>query len=242
MKISMEELRGAIRMIIKEEVQKILPGMLAEALAERYLKKVMAEVASGQVQARPQPRAGHVVKSKPTNLRELMQGDAEVEDAWEEETPKAMPNDHKGIYHQNPMVRGKGGQAANESVRRRMLAAVYDEDPETALQDPRIAQQEAARQAAVERATGGNPALAVMFEGTKPVIPEQKAGGGVQGETQQIYGEEGVPLDVLGKIGVNFSNIQRNVVGEQPPAAREQIDEARLKQLEAQRKALDRRV
>jgi hypothetical protein len=236
MKISIEELRGAIRMIIKEEVKKVLPGLIAEALAEKYLKKVMAEVAMGAVQPVSRPKAGHVVKDRPTNLHELMQGD----DEWEEEVPEAMSNDHQGIYHQNPMVRGKGGPK-NEAVRRQALSMVYDGDPEEVLQDPRIAAQEARRKA-VDRVAGGNPELAMMFEGTKPALPDQRGGGSVQGETQQMFGDEGVPLDMLGKLGVNFNAVKRNLEGEAPPAAREQIDEARLKQLEAQRKALDRRV
>jgi hypothetical protein len=237
MKISMNELRGAIRMIIKEEVTKILPSLIAEALAEKYLKKVMAEVAGAAIAPASRPRAGHISKGNPTNLRELMQGDNEED--WEEETPKAMANDHKGIYHQSPLVRGK--QSQTEAIRRKQLADVYGEDPEQALQDPRVAQQEAQRRA-IDRVSGGDPNLAMMFEGTRPALPEQAAGGSVQGETQALYGEEGVPLDMLGKLGVNFGNIKKNLDGETPSAAKEQIDEARLKQLEAQRKALDRRA
>lgn len=237
MKVSMEELRGAIRLMIAEEIKKILPALVSEALSEKLLK-VMVETAALKQQAAPRPKAGHVHKTaKPTNLRELMQGDHEED--WEEETPKPMPNDHKGIYHQSPLVRGKGGPT-NEQ-RRRMLADVYGEDPEQALRDPREAAAEAHARA-VQRAAGGDPSLAMMFEGTRPVLPEQTAGSANLGETQQIYGEEGVPLDMLGNIGVNFGNMKRNMEGEVPPAAREQIDEARLKQLEAQRKALDRRV
>lgn len=234
MKVSLKELRGAIQMIIKEEVAKILPRMLAEALAEKYLKKVMGEVVAATSPARAPARAPS--NRRPANLRELMQGDAEAETDWEEEVPQAMDNDHKGIYHQSPLVRGKGGQSTNEA-RKRALAMVYDEDPETALEDPRFRQ----REEAVNRLTQGNPDMAMMFEGTRPAIPEQKSGGAVMGETQQLYGEEGVPLDFLGKIGVNFAKVKENVDGPVPEAAKEKVDEEYLKALERRRAQLNQR-
>lgn len=215
MKVSLKELRRAIKMMvqetIREEVKKVLPGLVAEALAERYLKKVMAEV------VRP------VSKKNPSNLRELMQGDNEED--WEEEVPEALENDHQGIYHQSPLVRGKGG-SKNESVRREMLAKVYGEDPESALRDPREQREEA-----VSRIAQGNSELAAMFEGTRPVVPEAMAGGAAMGETQQQFGEEGVPLDFLGKIGVNFGNIKRNLEGNVPAAAKERVDEDQARRL-----------
>jgi hypothetical protein len=236
MKVSINELKQVIDAIVAEKVQKevkrILPEVLARVLSEQFLKKVMLEMASSQ--SPPRARTPAPSNRRPTNLRELMQGDAEVEDAWEEETPRALENDHQGIYHQSPLVRGKGGQT-NEA-RKRALAMVYGEEPETALEDPRFKQ----REEAVNRLTQGNPDMAMMFEGTKPAIPDAP-GTSAMGETQQMYGEEGVPLDFLGKIGVNFAKVKQNVDGPVPEAAKERVDEDYLKALERRRAQLNTR-
>lgn len=238
MKLQIKELKTVIDAIVAEKVRKevarILPEVMARVLSEQFLKKMMLEmVAAGPAPARARTHAPST--KHPTNLRELMQGDAEAETDWEEETPKALENDHQGIYHQSPLVRGKGGPT-NES-RMRGLAMVYGEDPATALEDPRFKQ----REEAVSRLTQGNPDMALMFEGTKPALPDQSAGGNTMGETQQMYGEEGVPLDFLGKIGVNFAKVKQNVDGPVPEAAKERIDEEYLKALERRRAQLNQR-
>ncbi len=204
MKVKGSELGIVIRQIVREELVKLLPTLISECLAERYLKRVVAEATAARP-ARP-----------PSKLQELMQGDAEAETDWEEETPKAMENEHQGIYHQSPLVRGKSA-APNESVRREMLAKVM----------------------------GGMPAD--IFEGVNTghmVTGEKAAAGGgnspvMLSETQQQFGEEGVPLEMLTKMaGTNFGKIKEAVEAPTPQAADETY-EMKMRQLEMRRKALD---
>lgn len=202
MKVKGSELGAVIRQIVKEELVKLLPTLISECLAERYLKKVVAEA------VRP-ARA-------PNKLAEIMAGDREAETDWEEEKPEAMENDHQGIYHQSPLVRGKSS-AQNESVRREMLAKVM----------------------------GGMPSD--LFDGidTSNMIPGSKlaAGAGPQpammSESQQQFGEAGVPLEMLTKMaGTNFGKIKEAVEAPAPQAADETY-EMKMRQLEMRRKALD---
>ena len=205
MKVKGSELGQVIRMIVKEELEKLLPKMISECLAERYLKKVMAEV------ARPrQPQS---------QLQELMQGDREAETDWEEETPETLPNKHKGIYHQNPMVKGDGGgRPKHESVDRKELLA---------------------------KVMGGMPSD--IFEGvnTAHIVPGAQAAAGagnnpvMLSETQQKFGEEGVPLEMLAKFaGTDFSKV-KDAAGAEAPAPMNETYEMKMRQLELRRKALD---
>lgn len=234
MKLSNEAFQAAVRRVVREELRAVLPTLIAEALADRYLKKALAEVAAAAQAPKPVPKKVATV-SRPRNLRELMQGDAEAEDAWEEDVPRALPNDHRGIYHQNPMVRGKGSQRANESVSRPSLADIYGEDPSEVFADPRFQERDTPEPPVARPATFQDPGMAALFEGTSPV----PTGNVAMGETQKQFGEEGVPLDFLGKIGVNFNAVARAAA--RPEAESAKVDESRLRQLENQRKALDTR-
>jgi hypothetical protein len=239
MKVSIKELRGAIQMIIKEEIGKVLPRMLAEALADKYISKALAEVVSQTVR-RPvetsRPKSAPAAKH-PHSLQDLM-GESEENDPtaeWEEEIPSAMPNQHKGIYNQSPLMRGKTGMSGptNES-RKALLRQVYDGDPEEILQDPRLEAQERSRRNQAEEASYKPVGMEDMFEGTRPLA---ESASSAMGLSQQQFGEEGVPLDFLDKIGVNFNTVKKAVAG--PAGLNEKVDDARLKQLEMQRKRLD---
>jgi len=199
MKINGSELGSVVRMIVKEELQKLLPTLISECLAERYLKKVMAEAL---------PRA------KASPLREFMAGDHAEED-WEEEVPKAMANDNQGIYHKSPLMKGKSS-VQNEAARREMLSKVMGGLPED------------------------------LFEGVQStnMIPGANAkegsmgGGEILSETQQQFGAEGVPLEMLSKIGTNFGKMKA-AMAVPPPAKANEPYEMKMRQLEMQRKALD---
>lgn len=204
MKVKGSELGIVIRQIVKEELVKLLPVLISECLAERYLKKVVAEATAGR---RPAPAS---------KLQELMTGDAEAETDWEEETPKAMPNEHQGIYHQSPLVRGKSS-AANEAVRREMLSKVMGGMPQDLF----------------EGLDTGNMiagAAAANGQGASPVMLS---------ETQQKFGEEGVPLDMITKLaGTNFGKV-KETAAIPAPAPMNETYEMKMRELEARRKALD---
>lgn len=127
------------------------------------------------------------------------------------ETPEVLNNSHKGIYHQSPLVKKQQDESAINEARRKELLGKVFGD--------------------------GVPDF---FEGTKPVAQEKK-GGEVLGETQQRFGAEGVPTDLLAKLGVNFDRM--NEVIDQPTqrSAPEVADEDHpmMKALARKRAALD---
>jgi hypothetical protein len=130
------------------------------------------------------------------------------------ETPEPLRNSSKGIYSTSPLTRGKEDAGNIDESRRRELLNKVFGD--------------------------GVPDF---FEGTKPVAGEQK-GGAMLGETQQRFGAEGVPTDMLAKLGVNFERMSETIERTAKPSSTEVPDDDHptMKALARKRAALEKPV
>lgn len=118
MKVGSKELFEVVRQVVRDEVKKVLPEMVAKHLTEQYIRKALAEqvnVVSERVVSKPSQRILPRQEYKlPANIRELVSGEDEME---EEPIPEPMSNDHQGIYEPaNPLIK------KNESVAAKLLA------------------------------------------------------------------------------------------------------------------------
>ena len=91
---------------------------------------------------------------------------------------------------------------------------------------------ESKRRALLAKVMGEN--MVDLFEGTKP-SPDSTV---ITGESQQTFGDEGVPLEALGKIGVKLGNLKQTAMAPAPTLMSES-DNAKTRQLEIRRKMLD---
>ena len=100
MKVSSKELFEVVRQVVRDELKKALPEMIARHLSEQYIRKALAE----QVVAAPTKRVLPKQEYRlPANIKELVQG--EDEGYEEEEIPRVEKNDHMGIYEpENPLL------------------------------------------------------------------------------------------------------------------------------------------
>lgn len=123
MKVGSKELFEVVRQVVREEVRKVLPALVARHLSEAYIKKALTEAngAGTPTANRQMPRQEYRL---PGNLRELIQGNDEED---EEGTPQIQPNDHQGIYEpSNPMVKHKSESVAKLLSRDNPMANIYE--------------------------------------------------------------------------------------------------------------------
>lgn len=225
MKVTVEQFKNLVAAAVREEVsrqvgaiQQALPGMIAESFSDRFLKKIVAEsAASSPSPARPAPSRQAARPARPNKLKELMMGDIPPDGS--DEPPEPLENDDKGIYSQAPFARGNSGkQRANEGLRSRLRESILDEREGPSL----------------------FKGMEDLFAGTKPAPGLSPDGGSPLplGETQQEFGEEGVPIDFLqNALGVNLSP-SRGRQEPEPP----RVDESKLRELERRRAALEVRA
>lgn len=103
MKVKGSELAEVIRIVVREELGKVLPNMIREHLSEQYIKKVL------------------------TNNRQYSL--SEDLDDEEEEIPSVQKNDHRGIYHENnPMMVNRKVESKNPLVQKsNPLSFLYED-------------------------------------------------------------------------------------------------------------------
>lgn len=122
MKVGAEQLFEVVRQVVRDELKRALPGLVAKHLSEAYIKKALAE--SFQVEEQPARRAAPQRQSVrlPSNLREIIAGDPD-----EEVTPEPVENDTMGIYEPaNPLVRSQNEVAAKLLSRNNPMADIYE--------------------------------------------------------------------------------------------------------------------
>lgn len=100
MKTNAQELFEVIRLVVKNEVAKIVPELVTKHLTEEYLRKIVSES----------------VKNRKPGLQELLSVKDNVD---EEETPSPQENTDMGIYNDNNLSK-------NES-RKRSLPKLSEE-------------------------------------------------------------------------------------------------------------------
>lgn len=125
MKVDAKALFEVVREVVRDEVRKALPQMIAKHLSEVYIKKALAESlqveeAPSRVTSKPQ---GHRTQARlPSNLREIIAGT----DPDEEVTPEALPNDTMGIYEPaNPLIK-KNEAVVKLLSRNNPMANIYE--------------------------------------------------------------------------------------------------------------------
>lgn len=125
MKVGANELFEVVRQVVREEVKKVLPGMVAKHLSEAYIRKAIAESTQVEEPRRAQPRRQAAPSRLPTNLREIIAGT----DPDDEVTPEALPNDTHGIYEPaNPLVKKSQNNEAIAKLLNRdnPMASIYE--------------------------------------------------------------------------------------------------------------------
>lgn len=124
MKVKADELFEVVRQVVREEVKKVLPALVAKHLSEAYIKKALAEtVQVEQPVRRPAPRPQPQASRLPANLREIIAGT----DPDDEVTPEALPNDTMGIYEPaNPLVKRNDEAVAKLLSRNNPMADIYE--------------------------------------------------------------------------------------------------------------------
>ncbi|MHB8407945.1 MAG: hypothetical protein ACYDHY_07665 [Acidiferrobacterales bacterium] len=129
------QLREMIEVIVREELQKQLPGLIAATLAEGFLKKVVAEAMGSRPVAKP-------VSRRPSLAETLEPADSFQEELdmrnEEDEPPQPLRNVDKAIYQKSPLIHDK---QKNEVVQRLVkgnsaLASIFEgvkpiDDPTT---------------------------------------------------------------------------------------------------------------
>lgn len=103
MKLNVKEFSQIIREIVRDEVKKALPGMVKEALAEQYLRRMMAE----QSGYRESPPARPVKRTLENTF---------IAPDEPEHIPEPMENNDEGVYQEDPLLK-----KANE-VKQALLA------------------------------------------------------------------------------------------------------------------------
>lgn len=129
MKVDAKALFEVVREVVRDEVRKALPNLIAQHLSEAYIKKALAE--SMQVEApvrlvgpRTAPQ-GHRTQAPrlPLNLREIIAGT----DPDDEVTPEALPNDTMGIYEPaNPLVKQRNEVVTKLLSRDNPMSNIYE--------------------------------------------------------------------------------------------------------------------
>ena len=118
MKVGSKELFEVVRQVVRDEIRKVLPEMVARHLTEQYIKKALAEQVVSAPSKRVLPKQEYHL---PNNLREIIAGDPE-----EEEIPEPMSNDTQGIYEPaNPLIK-KNEAVAKLLSRNNPMAAIYE--------------------------------------------------------------------------------------------------------------------
>lgn len=160
------KLKEIIRSIVKEEVTRVVPTLVAKTVTEVFLRKIVTESVS-------------------STQRSL---DEEVEEEYAVAQPVRAYNPALDVPVQKKTIKGLEG-------------------------------------------------MADLFEGTSPV----KSGKSNDnfGETQRMFGEEGVPLSALKGMGIKLPGISGPPVTPQKASRQEAADEDRAALLERRRQMLE---